>query len=75
MVVSILFTHTKPFTADKKAEVLLLCHSLQHLNGPNTFTFPAKTKTGICFCCSQNVRKRPRQPMGLIIYKQTILEC
>ena len=44
MVVSILFTYTRPFTAEKRAEVLFLWHSLERLNGP-TFKFPAKPKT------------------------------
>ena len=45
MVVSILFTYTNPFTAEKSTELLLLCHSLQDLNGPNTLKFLATTKT------------------------------
>ena len=39
IVVSTLFTYTKPFT-----EVLLLCHSFQNLSGPRTLKFPAKPK-------------------------------
>ena len=45
MVVSVLFTYTKPLTAAKRSEVLLLCHSLTILNWPNTVRFPPKTKT------------------------------
>ena len=45
MVVSILFTYTKPFTARKKAEVLLLCHPLKNVNGPNILNFQTKSIT------------------------------
>ena len=40
------FVHLhKTIHRGKRAEVLLLCHSFQDLNGPNTIKFPAKTKT------------------------------
>ena len=46
MVVCILFTYTKPFTVEKKADVLLWCHSLQPLNRRKTLKFQANINSG-----------------------------
>ena len=69
MVVSILLTYTKPFTVEQRTEVLLLCHCAQHLNGPNAFEFPAKTKA-VCvgFVLSESWEKRHRKQTCLSMY-------
>ena len=45
MVVSILFTYTKPFTVEKGARRSCCATPFQHLNEPNTLKFQATTTT------------------------------
>ena len=48
------FVHLqKPFTEEKRAEVLLLRHFLENVNGPNTIKFQTnkdKYSWFVCFC-------------------------
>ena len=75
MVVSILLTYTKPFTAEQTGRGALVVQLPWNFERDEYSEMPSEHKHFLLRSLSQNVKKRHRKPTCLIIGKQTFLEC
>ena len=75
MVVSFLFTYTKPFTAGKRLRCSC-CATPFKFERAEYCLIPRENKQVFLWgLFSGNVRRRLRIPACVIVYKQTFVEC